>query len=165
MLLWWREQSSPRVSLLILNLDQLRIIDDIDQWLPKTPGATKPCFATAPEFSIEFEFGCAIAPGKHAFTLPAAFSSVPEFFVITNNPALPDTPGTDNCCVYAIDPSASTIDVLPQDWFNHGGLDYGYQWITSIARDPATRRLVGGGFRINNFALDETGRNLSKHWF
>ena len=49
--------------------------------------------------------------------------------------------------------------VLPQDWFNSANLDYGYQWVTRVARDPQTGRIHGDGIRISPFVLDDTLRN------
>jgi hypothetical protein len=62
--------------------------------------------------------------------------------------------------MYAIDPAARSTDVFPQDWFNDGTPDYGYEWITCVTRDPATRGLFVNGIRIDTFILDETGRQI-----
>ena len=52
------------------------------------------------------------------------------------------------------------IDVLPQDWFNYEEYDRGYQWITKVARDPVSDRIVGIGMRLRSFVLDESGGNI-----
>jgi len=51
--------------------------------------------------------------------------------------------------------------VYPQDWFNHGNFDFGYQWLTRIARDTETGEITGDGIRIELFALDDSYRQLS----
>jgi hypothetical protein len=52
------------------------------------------------------------------------------------------------------------VQVLPQPWFNSTQFDVGKQWITRIARDPVTHRIIGDGFRIPGFCLTEDGRQL-----
>lgn len=51
--------------------------------------------------------------------------------------------------------------MIPQDWFNHGDYDFGYQWVTLVAREPGDR-IVGEEIRIGAFVLDETGRRVSE---
>jgi len=147
MLLWRRQTVPPTANASIvvqlISLDQLRRIQDLNDWLDKSPKPDQPHFSTAPQFVAEFEFYTVLDAGKHSLILPAGFEHVPEFFVIADNPTLPALPGLASCCVYAINPIQQSVDVLPQDWFNEGGLDYGYQWITCIVRDPATGRLAG----------------------
>jgi hypothetical protein len=55
-------------------------------------------------------------------------------------------------------PSASSYRMVPQDWFNHGGFDYGYEWVTRVVRDKKTGRVHGQGMRIREFVLDESLR-------
>jgi hypothetical protein len=169
MLLWSRDHpltqplavSAPIVVQLI-NLDHLRRLPDLDQWLAQKPPSVEPYFLITPEFCAKAEISAAYEPGKHALSLRPAFDRAPEFFVITQNPALPKAPGCASFCIYAVDPAAHSIEVLPQDWFNDGTPDYGYQWITCATRDPETRRLIVSGFRIDNFVLDETGRRIEQ---
>lgn len=59
-------------------------------------------------------------------------------------------------------PKQGIFRIYPQDWFNFADLDFGYQWVTRIARDPHTGRVFGEGFRIDPFELDDTLCNLVK---
>jgi hypothetical protein len=59
-------------------------------------------------------------------------------------------------------PREGTARILPQDWFNAGGYDYGYQWVTRVARDPRTGRIHGDGIRIGPFVLDASLRRLAR---
>jgi hypothetical protein len=165
MLLWRSQRDFNRqVSVEIVNLDQLRPLTELEAWLTRNPMPGSPFYSTAPQFAGSFQFVPALEPGMHQFVLPVAFFDVPEFFVITDNSLLPTIPNGASCCIYAIDPGRGTIDVLPQDWFNEGPIDIGYQWITRITRHPATGRLIGGGIRIENFVLDETGRRIASRF-
>ncbi len=56
---------------------------------------------------------------------------------------------------------AVEIEVLPQYWFTDNMFDIGYQWITQVARDPDSKKIVGSGIRVPDFELDERG-NLNK---
>ena len=116
-----------------------------------------PHFLIAPESYACVEISTAYEPGKHVLSLPSVFDRVPEFFVVAENPTLPKAVAAPSFCIYAVNPAAREIEVFPQDWFNDGTLDYGYQWITCATRDPATRRLLVSGIRIGKFVLDETG--------
>jgi hypothetical protein len=145
-----------------LNIDNLRRLADLDEWLVQEPPPVVPHFSVSPEFCAYAEISAAHQPGEHELFLPSPFDRVPEFFVVAENPALAKAAGTASFCIYAVDPAARRIEVFPQDWFNDGTPDYGYQWITCATRDPATRRLLVSGFRIDNFILDETGRRIEK---
>jgi hypothetical protein len=48
-----------------------------------------------------------------------------------------------------------------QDWYNKGAYDFGYQWPTRVARG-AGGAIVGEGFRIRPFELDESLANISR---
>jgi hypothetical protein len=55
-----------------------------------------------------------------------------------------------------------TIEVYPQDWFNQANLNYSSQWVTRVATEPATGRILGEGVRIQPFVLDATYRRLAR---
>lgn len=63
-----------------------------------------------------------------------------------------------NLCLFVVKPKTSTYEVFPQDWFNNGDIDYGYQWVTRVARDSKSRKIFGEGFRISSFVLE------NNHW-
>ena len=63
--------------------------------------------------------------------------------------------------LWCLQPRDGVLDMLPQDWFNAGDFDRGYQWPTRAARDDKTRRIVGDGIRIEPFVLDESGRRIA----
>ncbi|MBF0593996.1 MAG: hypothetical protein HQL22_03430 [Candidatus Omnitrophica bacterium] len=43
--------------------------------------------------------------------------------------------------------------VYPQEWFNNGSFDFGYQWISKVGREPKSGEIVGEGVRIGAFVL------------
>jgi hypothetical protein len=167
MLLWRTRRDAPpavptAIVVQLLNVDQLRRLPDLDHWLAQAPPPDDPYFVAPSEFSATTEVNTAYSAGRHSLSLPSAFDRVPEFFVVAQNSALPREPGGATFCIYAVNPAARTIEVSPQDWFNDGTPDYGYEWITCATRDPATRRLLVSGFRIDSLILDETGRRIEQ---
>lgn len=70
--------------------------------------------------------------------------------------------GHGNLALMVASPADDRIKLYPQDWFNDGQVDLGYQWVTRVARDPRTRRVRGDGIRIDPFALDQTLRGRAR---
>jgi hypothetical protein len=66
--------------------------------------------------------------------------------------------------LWSLRPRLRMLHVMPQDWFNQGNFDFGYQWPTRAARDDTSGTLVGEGFRIREFMLDKAGKNIAR-WF
>ena len=54
------------------------------------------------------------------------------------------------------------VEVFPQDWFNDGSYDFGYQWITRVNR-RVDGSIAGDGIRLGTFELDATNRMI-KRW-
>jgi len=55
---------------------------------------------------------------------------------------------------------SSTYRIYPQDWFNEGSFDFGYQWATRVIRNPVTKHVQGEGIRIGSFVLDDSLRQI-----
>ena len=55
-----------------------------------------------------------------------------------------------------VHPPRSTYRLYPQDWFNCGGRDYGYEWITRVVRNTSSGQVHGEGQRIAPFVLDDS---------
>jgi hypothetical protein len=62
--------------------------------------------------------------------------------------------------LYILKPRSGKVEVWPLDWWNNGDFDFGYEWITHVARDPATKNIVGAGVRIYPFMMDPRGQFL-----
>jgi hypothetical protein len=102
--------------------------------------------------------------GKSHFRFPARLASVSEILVLAQNISQGRDERTMTQCIYCLKPQEGTIEVIPQEWFNQGQFDFGYEWITAVARDPLSGRIVGKGMRIGRFVLDATGRQRSKQF-
>jgi hypothetical protein len=106
----------------------------------------------------DFEFSAQLPEGTHELQVPEEFHRLEELGMIAARRAM----STDEagCAVFVLYPHAGLVQVLPQPWFNSTQFDVGKQWITRIARDPVTHRIIGDGFRIPGFCLTEDGRQL-----
>ena len=100
--------------------------------------------------------------GLNRFVFPAAFKNLPETLMLGDNSSIPGT-GMKRS-IYCLRPNEEDIEVLPQDWFNLGNFDFGYQWITKVVRDPQSGRIVGTGIRLKSFVLDESGRQIEREF-
>jgi hypothetical protein len=45
--------------------------------------------------------------------------------------------------IYVWEPTSGRITVVPQPWFTGATHDLGYEWVTKVARDPESGRIVG----------------------
>jgi len=114
------------------------------------------------------EFTCfsTLQPGKHDLNeVPPLFADVGEILVLADYcPDGKPSNNFDHMCraIFAFGFSENEVEVVPQDWFNNGAYDFGYQWITRVARDPETRRILGEGIRLGFFRLDATFRSVEE---
>lgn len=98
-------------------------------------------------------------------TLSAAFpdplASIDELLILCHSSGADPNPSWErsNLALLVANPAKSSYKLYPQDWFNAGGLDYGYQWVTRVARDPNSQQVRGEGIRIAPFTLDKTLRS------
>ncbi len=104
-----------------------------------------------------------LRPGLNRFDFPSALLQLPEILVLGDNAWIRQSVSVGNSArraIYCLRPRDGEIEVLPQDWFNYAEYDRGYQWITKVARDPDSGRIVGTGMRLRSFVLDESGGNI-----
>ena len=102
--------------------------------------------------------------GPNEVVFPPDFTTLPELLVLVHSTAngVSDFFQSMHLCIWSVQPSANRIDVYRQDWFNRGAYDFGYQWITRVARDPDTQRVVGEGERLRSFQLDASMQNVEQ---
>jgi hypothetical protein len=66
----------------------------------------------------------------------------------------------NNLTLMVASPRTSTFQLYSQEWFNHAGLDNGYQWITRVVRDRKTGKIHLEGIRIAPFMLNASLHNM-----
>jgi hypothetical protein len=98
----------------------------------------------------------------HPCTLAAEpeLSAIDELLILCHSSAIAAaTWERNNLALLVATPRQQRYQLYPQDWFNNGGFDYGYEWVTRVARDATTGRIHGEGIRIAPFVLDASLRN------
>jgi hypothetical protein len=146
------------IRLACFDLDQLKAFDlaEIAGWFKQSSeriyAATEPI--------ADFEVPLALAPGMHQIEVPAGLRGVDELIVPSSYPAK----GNDDpaFALYVFYLQAGLVEVLPQRWFTAAQYDVGRQWITRAARDPESHRILGEGFRLGSFLLEEDGCRLER---
>ncbi|HUA35185.1 MAG TPA: hypothetical protein VMA09_16365 [Candidatus Binataceae bacterium] len=101
--------------------------------------------------------------GLNRFDFPDAFRSLPEILILGDNAWIRESVSIRNTArraIYCLRPRQAVIEVLPQDWYNYEEYDRGYQWITKVARDPVSGRIVGAGMRLKSFVIDASGGKI-----
>lgn len=93
---------------------------------------------------------------------PAQLQTIDELLILCQTSAIgvPSGRQGSNLALLVAHPKQARYRLYPQDWFNSGALDYGYQWVTRVARNPRTGQVHGEGFRIDPFILDDSMRRL-----
>jgi len=154
--LWCNEHRYIR--LLAFDLDGLAAfpLHDIAGWFNKSQ--ERVYAATAPLAEMELPWD--LPAGVQAVAVPEEFRGVEELLIVSSYAgANKEEPA---CALLVLRPAAGTVEVLPQKWFTTGKYDLGYQWITRVARDPATGRIVGEGIRMGKFELNEDGTDVAR---
>jgi hypothetical protein len=118
-------------------------------------------FAGAPE--AEFFLSTTIAGEDLRAEFATAVASLPELLLMCHCSAVDRGPAGEggDLALLLARPAQSTFRLYPQDWFNQGEYDYGFEWVTRVRRDAASGKVRGDGIRLLPFTLDDTLRNLA----
>ena len=114
--------------------------------------------ATSPVF--ECELPTTISEESVSVSVPGPLRVRSEMLLLCQSSAIIPGPqsGHGNLALMLLNTASGTLQLYPQDWFNDGRVDLGYQWVTRVARDAKTGRIHGDGIRIDPFILDESMR-------
>ncbi|HEV2912395.1 MAG TPA: hypothetical protein VGX92_03670 [Pyrinomonadaceae bacterium] len=161
-LVWYEEKeqlgSTPAtqsfIELLILDADKLGVIGDTQAAFEEMKARGIKVFQRNGEVS-SFRIQTSMNEGQHELKLPDAFSELDEILVLAHSTA-------GNLCLFIVKPKEESLEIIPQDWFNKGPYDFGYQWPTRVARDPETGQIFGEGIRLGVFVLDNSLRQVLK---
>lgn len=96
-----------------------------------------------------------------AVEFPSLLRTLEEILILCSSSAIRTEPDwTGDLALMIARPRDRTYRLYPQDWYNDWNTDFGYQWVTRVARNPKTGRIHGDGMRIGAFVLDETLRKV-----
>jgi hypothetical protein len=148
----------PFVRLLCFDPEQLQAfpLEDVAGWFKQSNDRI---YAATPPVA-EFEITSELPPGDHVLEVPAEFRGADELLIVS--PLAAATRDDASCAILIVNFQHARLQVLPQRWFTAARFDSGYQWITRVARDPLTRRIIGEGVRIKRFELTEDGTGLER---
>jgi hypothetical protein len=164
-LVWYEAGEPPQpmvgIEMFLLEISEMSALEKrtAEARIPR-PQAPKLTFNGGLAASVTIP--ASLKTGLNRFVFPAPFKTLPEIMVLGSNSSIPGT--TMKRTIYCLRPNEGDIEVLPQDWFNLGDFDFGYQWITKVVRDPQSGRIVGTGIRLKSFILDESGRRVEQEF-
>lgn len=150
------------VVLRVLRLSDLRpLVGDLEALCESMRGAEASFAASSPPL-CEFSIPTTVAGELRELAFPEKLRNIEELLILCHSSGVDDSPSWErsNLALLVARPREGTYQLFPQDWFNSANLDYGYQWVTRVARDPRTGRVHGEGIRISPFVLDESLRNV-----
>ena len=115
-------------------------------------------YATTPPLN-DLEIPNGLWAGTQKIEIPEPFRDLDELLLISSYPAAAQTdPAT---AIFVLYPRAGLVEVLPQRWFTAEKYDIGYEWISRVARDSVTHRIVGEAVRVGTFELNDDGTDIA----
>jgi hypothetical protein len=167
MLVWHQRHvtSGPTapVVLRLFRLKDLRPLDgDLASLCESMRRAEAPFAASDPPLD-EMSIPTTVANERRELVFLPLLRGIEELLILCRSSAIHESPPGEgnNLALLVAHPARGAYQLFPQDWFNSAGLDYSYQWVTRVARDPRTGRIHGEGVRISPFVLDESLRRTS----
>lgn len=153
----WCPEGRSMIRLLAFDPDKLQpfAFEEIVGWFKNSTDRVY----SAIEPQADFEFSAEMPEGTHEVVFPPEFGVVPELCITASRRAMSDTDPA--CAIFVLYPQAGLIQVLPQGWFNTREYEVGQVWITRVARDSVSHRIVGGGMRLPSFCLTEDGKSIA----
>ncbi len=153
----WCPEGRGMIRLMAFDPDKLQpfAFEEIVGWFKNS--SDRVYSAVQPQ--TELEFSTELAEGTHEIAFPPEFSAVPELCITASRRAISDSDAA--CAIFVLYPQAGLIQVLPQSWFNTAEYEVGRVWITRVARDNVSHRIVGGGMRLPSFCLTEDGKAVA----
>ena len=153
--IWCLEPNETRV--VCFDPDQLAAfpLTEIVGWFKRSNDRM---YATTPPID-ELEIPKGLRTGTQKIDVPECFRDLDELLLTNSYPA--GQPSDPAAAIFVLYPHAGLVEVLPQKWFTAEKCDIGYQWISRVARDPVTHRIVGEAVRIGTFELTDDGCDLA----
>jgi len=161
-LMWWEEgeKKHKQIAITSFRLSSLLPIDDPVKAAKRIRDEKNKVFGL---HGIEIvRIPCFLDSGLHAIAAPAEWKDFEETLVLADHTLGSNGFDVMHRALFVFDWIAQQVTVLPQDWFNNGAHDFGYQWIAQMARDESGA-FIGEGIRLGTFELDESGREV-KQW-
>ena len=153
---------SNSIEFVVLYPNQLSAIADVQKTLEQI--ASQKLYVFTESELIEFRISSNVNAGVYKARFASELLEIEELLILGKGIPAEEAKTQINLCIFRLMPLKGLYEVIPQDWFNNGDLDYGYQWVTRVAREPKSGKIYGEGFRISSFVLDDSNRQVEK-WF
>ena len=157
---------TPPVVLRLFRVSELRPFEgDLERLCAWMRQAETP-FASSGAPVFEFPIPTTVAGRQLQMVFPEELRDLTELLILCHSSGVEESPPPhrSNLALLVARPRDGTCQLFPQDWFNRARLDYTFQGVTRVARDPRTGRIHGEGFRIDPFVLDKTLRHVRWKW-
>jgi hypothetical protein len=153
---------TPPVVLRIFRLSTLSRLEGNMNELCGAMRRAKASFVASAPPQWELPIPTTVIGERPSLTFPPPLRHIEELLILCHSSAIEPSSSAErgNLALLIARPRAGTYEFYPQDWFNNAGLDYSYQWVTRVARDPESHRIHGEGVRISPFVLDDTLRRI-----
>jgi hypothetical protein len=154
---------SPPVHLIVIRPKSLPSFGEnlAKEILRMETEGTRLALSDQPVAAIDLNTG--VAGEDVVAVFPKVFQAVEELLILCNSSAVERPKGMNiGLALLVARPKQGIFRLYPQDWYNFADLDFGYQWVTRVARDTRSGKVFGEGFRIDPFELDDTLCNIVK---
>lgn len=148
----------------LLDLQALSPITDIEAALAASDGRRRAGIYYNEKPLAERDYLAAFPPGTTRISGASEFVEAGNVLVLADIGSSAGYEAEVHTAILDFDFPNQLVTSYPQDWFNKGSLDFGYQWISQVWRDEEGR-LCGEGVRIGEFRLDSTGQHLDRSFF
>lgn len=167
-LAWYKEgrnrknpPNNSSIRVILLDANELRPIENAEDASSKVQKEGLDLFYIGQELAT-FVIPEKLPAGSHEIIIPDQFKGLDELLILgrTKYGDAEDSLYIEKTCLFIVKPLENRVDAFPQDWFNGGGYDYGYVWLTCMARDPVSKKIFGSGIRLSYFILDQSYRQI-----
>lgn len=164
----WYEQTDKdlattelSIQLLIVDILQLQTINQPDEIVSMLNQNNKVGFIG--EAVSKLTVNTTLDFGIHLLTVPNDFKNLGEILILANSNAVgQETNYWDkmSLSLFILNFKGESLEIIPQDWFNKGSFDFGYQWPARIKKDESTGDIYGDGIRIGAFKLSKNKKDI-----
>ena len=153
-------EEGPMIRLRVIASDLLKPIDDLEGSLNELARSGLRAFFPGGE-TDSLEISARLPEGLYSREFPAGMREFGEIILFVPT----QTRGgfwrrKHDLRLWLIQPEVGTIEVISQEWFNHGPYHPGTQIPLRAARNPATGQISCEGIRIGVFSLDDAKKNI-----
>ncbi len=157
--IWYPMESQNVLEIVIFELAGLRSIKGFSDQLPDFKNSSVPLLHSSP-MSEHLRIPDRLPAGPHKGPKARHAYQLKELLLLARGPTVFEDDLSAAVSIYDWRPATGDVEVLPQEWFTAKDYDLGYQWITRVTRHPESSHIIGGGIRIGDFELADSGKNL-----